>query len=312
MQLVFLTYLQRSGSTYLANLLDQYDGVGATLATNFPDGILLPELKLKTASDIDSALDQLYTDDKFKSWQLERPALERELRRADLPIDYPRFLHLLLRMYFANTTVETAVIKRGGYVFHLDKLREMFPDCKVLHLWRDPRAVYASQKRAISTNTAEPMSETPIKTALLFRKACAIAAHYQKAPWFHMVRFEDLIQNQEASLEQVCNFLEVERSLPSSQEGTYADAIPPEQRHLHQNVNNGPREDRISAWQKELDECEIYLMQKICGTTLAHHDYPIQTITAPWHHCMCRSLGFLCAEVSHFLRGRFKAGTKND
>ena len=77
--MIFLIYMNRSGSTLLARLLDNYKEIGVTPEANLPDGINHGTGKLESLKNIDRFLDEIFTDDRFCSWQLNKKILRDKL-----------------------------------------------------------------------------------------------------------------------------------------------------------------------------------------------------------------------------------------
>ena len=78
-QIVFLTYIPRSGSTYLAKLLDEYKDIGVTIEANIPDGIRNGKCKIENYNDFEEYLKRLYRDEKFNYWNIDKDRLKKIL-----------------------------------------------------------------------------------------------------------------------------------------------------------------------------------------------------------------------------------------
>ena len=107
--IVFLTYSNRVGSTFLARLLSRYDKIGVSLEAFFPDGIVYPMDPIQSETDLDNYLDRLYREPHFKGWQLSRDALKESLINKGYPVTYPNILRSALGLFFPTVTT------RPGY-----------------------------------------------------------------------------------------------------------------------------------------------------------------------------------------------------
>lgn len=99
------------------------------------------------------------------------------------------------------------------YAFHL---LEAFPDCRIVHVVRDPRAVLASQKRRYQLRklggSNVPVREVvrlwlnyhPITMVRLWRSATREALKLEGHPRVTIVRYEDLVQDGEATVRALC------------------------------------------------------------------------------------------------------------
>jgi hypothetical protein len=117
--------------------------------------------------------------------------------------------------------------KTPAHVFSVPVLLEWFPDGRFIHMVRDPRGVFSSQRKKRSTSE---------RVTLLHRLCRRSAAVYDAYLWFHvsvhwnrviqlhhqylrrypgryvMVKFEDLITRPEETLRGLCAWLEIEFS----------------------------------------------------------------------------------------------------
>ena len=105
----------------------------------------------------------------------------------------------------------------------LPELLNWFPDCKIVHITRDPRAL-AMSKTNDPSGTAIKVVEHP-RLAWLIRKSAVwftIAQYRQDArscigsssdlPNYRLFRYEDLLFDPEKTLRELCGFIEVEFS----------------------------------------------------------------------------------------------------
>ncbi len=271
-QLVFLTYVSRSGSTLLARMLDEYAEVGVSLEARLPDGILYPPVPLRCPADVPAALKVLYGDPKFRQWGIDRDALAAALAQGPFPIPYDRLLRTVLAAYFEGEPPPTVVCKFGYYVEHVEKVRAAIPGARFLFVMRDPRAVYNSQRRSLNSESGRPMSTNPLRVARRFVALERIVRAHRDAAWFHTLRYEDLIRNTETEVQRVAAFLGL-RSGQKADGPSYDERIPAAERHLHELVGGEARQERIDAWSRELSAAEILAIERVAGEAMARHGY---------------------------------------
>lgn len=96
----FLTYMNRSGSTFLAKLLSECADISAGIEAHIPDGILFSCVVINEPWDVRKALKILYSDDKFYTWNIEKEKLEREISNLGFAIGYNELLWAKTKMYF--------------------------------------------------------------------------------------------------------------------------------------------------------------------------------------------------------------------
>jgi len=110
------------------------------------------------------------------------------------------------------------------HIRHVNQLFNWFPNGRIIHLLRDPRAVYVSElRRRKNKPISKPykqLKHSPllfkffilIQTTVLcnesFRKAIKYKQKYQKN--YLILRFEDLVMNPQSTIEKVCKFIGIQ------------------------------------------------------------------------------------------------------
>jgi len=258
----------------LANLLNQYESIGVSLEAYFPDGILRRPVAINKNEDVDKFLKILYSDVKFISWGISKSKLRSILIDKDKPIKFSKFLKIILKIYFQEQNfrnINIYIYKCAGYIKYLNILRNSFPESKVIFILRDPRGIYNSQKKSLSSTEKKTMSINPIYTALKWNEAVKIVDRYKNENWFYLIKYEDLIENKELALNNIIDFFGVSRGRIRS--NNYVRRIPKEQIHLHENVSKKPIKERVNAWEKELTKIEISLIDRIINKKLLKFGY---------------------------------------
>lgn len=293
--MIFLIYMNRSGSTLLSRLLDNYKEIGVTPEANLPDGINHGTGKLESLKDIDRFLDEIFTDDRFCSWQLNKKILRDKLigslKRLDRTLNFKDFFPVLISEYFKNSRIEKYVYK-SPYLFQISKVKDLFPDSKFVLIYRDLRAIYSSQTKTVSTDTNKIMTVSPIKTAIHFNIVCRIIQKYAKNEWFYSVKYENLVMNTELEIHKVLDFLNV-GSLTKTENQNYFNKLSEKQKQIHKNLNKTPQADRIDGWRNELDNVSISIIQQLSGKSLRSLGYNIVEISLSFGENLRRLLIWL-------------------
>jgi hypothetical protein len=105
-------------------------------------------------------------------------------------------------------------------IVYVDDLVEWFPGCKLIHLVRDPRAIYVSMvntsmRGVTSLVWARKFVMQFVKFIYVchqYRAALAVHRKYQSSPDYCCVKFEDMIENSENEVRQLCTFCDIEFS----------------------------------------------------------------------------------------------------
>ncbi len=262
--IIFLAYLSRSGSTYLCSLLDRHPEIVVTPEAQLPQSVAGPAVgrgRIASPEELEVYLDFLFDDYKFRSWGLAREEIRAELlRRGAPPLPTSRVLPALLALYAARQgkAARVVVFKEGrrALLFH-EAVLAVFPGAGLLHLIRDPRAVYASQRRTRRSQYPVPFTLSPGVFGREWAGDLERAAALEGRPEYLRVRYEDLVRDVEGVLGRILGWLGCAPE-PLAPEGEleYAERIPVEQRHLHDRLQSRPDPARLDAWRQKLSAGE--------------------------------------------------------
>jgi hypothetical protein len=150
------------------------------------------------------------------------PELRREISRRIKQSD--RSLGMIARIFIEEITrfsgCERACVKFPVDIGHIPELLQWFPDCKIIHITRDPRAL-AMSKTNDPSGTAIKVREHP-RLAWLIRKLSVwfVIAQYRRSARVHrrfqhlsnykLFRYEDLLAEPEKTVRDLCKLIEVE------------------------------------------------------------------------------------------------------
>ncbi|MEX0707133.1 MAG: sulfotransferase [Woeseia sp.] len=194
-------------------------------------------------------------------------------------------------------------------IFYAQTLLSVFPEARVIHMMRDPRAVMASQKwrwrrrQLVADSRRFPVIESlrvwmnyhPYTMAKLWAKASAEAARMEEHPRFRVLRFEDLVGRPETAVAELSDWLglpfepsmlDVNRINSSYGAGAGAS-----------DGRSGLEPSAISRWRGNLSSSEIAIAERLTAPLLDRYDYVPETdargsgqlaewwhrLTYPWH-----------------------------
>ncbi|WP_446008842.1 sulfotransferase [Candidatus Electrothrix sp.] len=260
-QVVFLTYISRSGSTFLAQILDSLHEVCVGLETRLDDGWIRGEhVCLHSESEIRAYLNQMEKDAKFRQWGVSSDEIWQRLSMHPPPIYFGDILQAALLEYAGKTSPKVLVHKCGHYISCVSKIRQEIPRAKFIFVDRDPRAIYCSQKRSIDSLTRQPMQSDIVDFALEYKKLQRSLQSVSQDPYVMVVQYEEIIASDPRAIQQkFAQFLEVDSF--SVNTSNYYSTIPEAQKHLHRRVESGvPDRTRVSAWKNELPVSEILFL----------------------------------------------------
>jgi hypothetical protein len=154
---------------------------------------------------------------------------------------------------------------------HAETLLGLFPASKFIHIIRDGRGVSASM---IPLDWGH---NTVYKTACSWKRTVSrylsIEASLGKGRILR-VRYEDLIQETEAALRDICSFLDLEYQ-PQMIKGS-GFKVPGYQYKQHSLIGKEPDKKRVNAWEKALTPRQIEIFESIAGELLVSLGYALQ------------------------------------
>lgn len=242
---LFLVGCARTGTTVLRKVLNRSDRVCLASETHFfrwakRSGLSAQLEVARSATDevddglVGDVVSRLYSPG-FWPWlrrNVPRDVMDQRLSATALTEQAVfRTLIELYRERGCGSNKGPDVIegeKTPQHLYNVETFVEWFPGCRIIHTFRDPRAIFASHLRQLQRSRWGP------KQALLRflpeRVADAILTPYQLAhtTWrwrdavrlhrkyeallgdrYMMVRFEDLVTQPEAEVRRMCQFLSI-------------------------------------------------------------------------------------------------------
>jgi hypothetical protein len=275
----FIMGRPRSGTTLLRTLFDAHPNV--KIPPEFP--ILLPLYqKFRHVKDWDekmilSFIDHIYQNKAFKNRTLENLKIEREpyteklmtLAHRGTLQDFLKSFNMQAFSLFPKSEILRVGDKNPIYSIFVNRFMKVFPEAKFICITRDYRDNYISMK-----GLTELQLEAPILTLQVTRwryVAKRFLKFREKYPdRFHIVRYEDLVQNQEEVFRKLCEFLGIPYDpgvfdFFRKKEETFK--IYPKElvEKFHKSLMNPINTGRMNLWQKELTEKQVKLADQIAG-----------------------------------------------
>jgi hypothetical protein len=114
--------------------------------------------------------------------------------------------------------------KTPSHIYHVPTLLEWFPNSRIIHTFRDPRGIFASElRRRRAQPTGFPYRQLhrtgPLFTLCIllqvtyaWLRAAKLHFRYERLypDKYYLLRFEDLVTNPEKSTKMLCDFLAVD------------------------------------------------------------------------------------------------------
>jgi hypothetical protein len=242
---VFIVGVSRSGTTLMRRILDSHSRIAIAGENHFL-GHLLPwegaRVYLRRAGDLrdDDAVrrlvDLIYSGELWRRSRLREPSphwawLTRRVPREALEArllagerSERGVFTAVLRAYADRRRKPIMGEKTPAHIGWVDTLMAWYPEARVIHMLRDPRAVYASELRRRLQHPVTvpyrwlvhvpPLMRVFILHEVAWAWASAVNRHrdlsrrYPDA--YRLVRFEDLVRDPERTIAGVCEFLGVD------------------------------------------------------------------------------------------------------
>ena len=239
---IFIVGPHRSGSTLWHNLIAMCPGVMRLTDPRFLSDWRHKDFRyflttqvgdLGSDQNVDNMVELCFAKKQFLGlnstfWRFKNiavaddPELKREISRRIKQSD--RSLGAIARIFIEEITCfsgcQRACVKFPVDVGHMQELLDWFPECRIIHITRDPRAL-AMSKTNDPSGTAIKVLQHP-RTAWFIRKLSVWLAitqyvrtsrlhlRFQHLNNYRLFRYEDLLAEPERTLRDLCNFIDVE------------------------------------------------------------------------------------------------------
>ena len=255
-QIAFISHVPRSGSTFLARLLDDWT----------ENTVVLPEIQLPTMllRSINASQNHLSESDFLKCLANDPQLIDLGVNTESLAAMYDSDFSTLLgdtiaeiaRQIRTCETPDLIVVKCGTIWRHVGALRKLMPNAKVIGVVRDPRAVAASCLRSHRPYYPDRKMGRgdPWHIASQWRQWCEFHSE-QAIENTLVIRYEDLIDKPQITFAEIANWLRCVARNEPSQESNYSVATA--EQKIHSRVHRPPDLSRLDAWKTELSTRQV-------------------------------------------------------
>jgi hypothetical protein len=273
---IFIVGLSRTGTTLTRNILNCSCEIGIGGESHFlGDTRRLGLVRrsgfrqrlaaigdLATDEGVHKIVDYIYSIREHNFWSrlarnVERAEFTRRLLESDR--SEQALLDVAMGCYAGGKPVRGE--KTPAHIYAVPTLLEWFPNARVIHTFRDPRAVYLSNKRKYEKRKL-PWASALLRRARLpfelyasldvmlnwFRVIQLHRRYQQRYPGrYYLSKYEDLVSDPQASLQKLCDFLGVPFTEAMLQQSVPNSSYMP--RHQVQGFDSAA----IDRWRKHLD-----------------------------------------------------------
>lgn len=212
---MFVVGAARSGTTLLQRMLDAHPQLAVVNETYWLPRKYRERTGLTRQGMVTEALlPLLLASSKFARMGFDEGDLEQLLAEMR-PVRYEDFVARVFDLYAERAGKPLAGDKTPGYVRRIERVHELWPEARFVHIVRDPRDVclsmldWRSGERTAGQYGTWSMDPV-VSTALYWRYSVAAGREAGAAigeSLYHEVRYEDLVANPTRELQRICGFL---------------------------------------------------------------------------------------------------------
>ena len=286
MQFAFITYIDRSGSTFLLSNLNKLEGV-----TVCPEGELLFALFLKNSNqqtifDSQKLFNTFNKNKKLNQWAFTKQEIELALNQKN---NYKIFLKLLELYCLRKNPATKICLMKGFEVNYLHS--SLVNNHKIIRLIRDPRACFVSQKKA-------GFNSNPYTTAMLWN----ILTSYEPNNNVKEIFYNQLITHFDNSLNNIASFLNIPNTA-KAKELIDNNFIPRFTLENHKNVSDKANPERISAWKESINN----LHQNVINQVLKNNPIYTTHFNTNTKHTFYNQLLLIAYKAKHIIIEKISA-----
>lgn len=261
---IFIVGAPRSGTTLLRLILDRHPAIAIPDETEFFHFVYSRRRAfgdLSVPRNRQRLIHQYLATEHIRRLGLDLTALHETLLREGT--GYPEFFSSLLRFNAVHHGKQIPGEKSPYHALIVELLCAWFPDCRIIHLVRDPRDVAASMMRMPWA------ARSVLVSALAWRKCNQAACQSSRRTNYLMLRYEDLVADPEKHLGRICRHAEVE----------YAPGLvgttdfEPGVRWWGRRARGKLTGERLDRWRVDLAPWQAAVVERVAGSYMEMYGY---------------------------------------
>lgn len=283
MKPIFIISNPRSGSTLLKMILSSHSTIA--IPHEFPLIAHTQEYLENQNFEPKSFVKYLNQFSHFKDWKIDQNQLALRLEKID-SITVQNIVNAVYSMFLEPNIKNKKMWgdKNIGNIARLDDLKKLFPTAKFILLIRDPKGVVASlKKRKWLFYEYEDHRRWYIKDvyggAHLWNEGMKLMLDFQKTNQevCYLMKYEDMVSNQDAIIRGLCDFLEVEfeEDMLNHTSDKVKNLKIPQHRigNTHQKILEPISVDRMKAYKNQLTNQDIQIIHQITSNYTSEFGY---------------------------------------
>jgi len=270
--LVFIVGCSRSGTTLLKSILNEHYDVFIPPETFYFSNIAKNGKKIVEKN---KKIEYL-----LSHWWIRGMINEVNFKDSakDVINDWDEIYLHLLRSTSSKKNIKVFGEKTPQHIMVADQLLENFPGSKIIHVIRDPRAVfYSFSSIALGTNQVSSVVDE-------WKGVMEMHKKLKDSTGYHYVKYENLVSNPSREIESMCNFIGIKYSevlldyYRRSDDGYF-----PEQTH-HENTLKPIFNSSIDKWREGLKNRDIAILELYLGELMSENGYNLTGAVTKFAH----------------------------
>ncbi len=278
--LFFIVGCGRSGTTLLQTMLLSDPSVALPPETKYFSAIdalgWRDRFDLKNGAEFAHAVKLVWEDQARRGLECDRDEFERFAAAGE------RTWEGLFVAYLAGFAAKSGATRIGEkspvHTHYVGPLSRAFPEAKFIHVVRDPRAVVLSRVRAgFGSNLIEPNVDRWRRAAEMHRDHAELLG----AERYLLVRYEDLVTEQEQTLRGVCDFLGIEMTdAMLAHHKRDEKGFPKRSKGWMENTMKPVFTSSIEKWKSDMKPAQIAMIDTSLGEHLTAMGYEASGVKA--------------------------------
>jgi len=309
---LFIVGCARSGTTLLETMLNKHPEICINHESHFIIDLMRRYIfgrKYRGKNSLSDFVNDLLSHKRYSLWQ-DKQKINRNEFSYYRGKSVPEIYEAVFSRYAHGENKSMWGDKTPKYVNFIVFLSEIFPESRFIHIIRDGRdvALSAIERKWGPGNLWQSAHYWKIQTTLGIVAGRWLKFTGQQNRYLE-IKYEDLLNNTEAILRNICTFLNVNYhdSMLTYYESS-AKHIPEAYSYVHRKVKEKPDTSRIGKWKNEMSRNELIKFEKIAGSLLTALNYETITQHDPAQYSE-KYLSMLFQRARPYKNAAYKAST---
>jgi len=199
---IFIAGLDRTGKTWLHNLLLTYPHISITRHTYMWPRFYNSFGDLSKEENLEHCLSAMLQQGTIRAFSPDKYRIRQDFRQGE-----PSYARLfgLFHQHYAESLGKTRWGDQLGFIEkYAGQIFEAFPNARMIHMVRDPRSRYEEA----ASFSKQRKGKAGISLARWLKSVRLAKLNQQKWPQnYIVVRYETLVEHPERTLRQICDFI---------------------------------------------------------------------------------------------------------